>query len=128
MNTATKLNLADGPGFSEVQRAVRSMFKVRKAVRSHFGEAGLSEAAWNLILVLYGFDAAPSAWHVRSLAQRAGVPYRTAARSLAKLQETGFVALSPDQANRRCVRVRLTLKGYEALERSFVDAQYLTSC
>lgn len=109
-----------------IRGAARDILRLRKAAKNYFGKSVLSDPAWNLILALYSVDNPPRGCHVGTVAKRADIPHTTAIRWLGKLEREGLVSLTPDKVDKRAVRVELTAKANDAMQRSFGAARLLT--
>lgn len=106
-----------------MQDAARYVLRLRKATKAYFGKTVRCEAAWHLLLALYAVEGARKGSNIGSVARRADVPRSTALRWLARLEREGLVELTPDQSDKRAVRVQLTTSGVEAIQRSFLAAR-----
>jgi len=85
----------------------------------------MSEPAWALMLSLYTFGRRDRI-SVASMAKRAALPATTASRWLRQLHRDGYINLLSDGRDKRALRVALTAAGSEAMNRTFVDAQFIT--
>ena len=111
---------------TDMRNAARDILRLRKAAKTYFGKAVLSEPAWNLILALYASENSARGCHVGTVGARADIPNTTTLRWFGKLQRAGFVSLARDKDDKRAVRVELTAKAHDAMHRSFGAARLLT--
>lgn len=114
-------------GFSEIEARATAVhvLRLRMAARSYFVPSSMSEPAWTLMLSLYTFGRTGRT-SVASMAKRAALPPTTASRWLRQLHRDGYINLLSDGRDKRALRVALTTAGSEAMNRTFVAAQFIT--
>ncbi len=89
-----------------------------RAMRSARGRLGAdAELTLSQLHLLEPLVEAGTPLAIGELAEAAGVSAPTATRMLAGLEQAGLVARRRDDADRRCVHVRLTGDGRERVER-----------
>lgn len=103
--------------FARVQAA-----KKERALRAKYLSSELfAEPAWHILLELYSFELISVVVSESELASRISVPATTTAFWTKVLEAQGVIAREVDSDDARQVRVSLTKKGLEALDRYFSD-------
>jgi DNA-binding MarR family transcriptional regulator len=115
-----------GRSAAAARKAADYVLRVRKAAKSCFGPPPPTDAAWNVLLALYTGHSGRKGSHIAAIASRAEIPRTTALRAIMKLQESGYVSLSPDPRDKRAMRVRMTDRGIDAMRRCFVAARFVS--
>jgi DNA-binding MarR family transcriptional regulator len=108
---------------SDSELAARRLLRVRQERARHFAPVEMVDAAWDLLLVLFGARKAATTMRVGDLAALARVPRTTAVRWLRQLETHGFVCLAGDPDDKRAVRAELTERGGKAMKASFAAAK-----
>jgi DNA-binding MarR family transcriptional regulator len=109
---------------SDAHSIARGLLKVRKARHSHLPNAAISEAGWGLLLALFSMDRDVGFCAERRLAEIADVSRTTTLRWIQRLEDAGLVTRTLSPTDKRTVRVRLTERGREAIERCFDAASW----
>ena len=109
---------------SDAHSIARGLLKVRKARHEHLPNAAISEAGWGLLLALFSMDADAGSCPERRLAEIADVSRTTTLRWLQRLEEAGLVSKTVSPTDKRTVRVSLTERGRDAIERCFDAASW----
>ena len=114
-------------GFSEIEARATAghILRLRRAARSYFVPSSISEPAWTLMLSLYTLGQTDRT-SVGSIAKRAQLPTTTTSRWLRQLHHDGYISLLSDGRDKRALRVAITTAGTEAMNRTFVAAQFKT--
>lgn len=97
-----------------VQRAQEILANRRRRIR-FFGRAMFSEAAWEMLLLLYVSDSGPR-HTVSKFAKLAGYSKSTAIRWIDYLAQHQLIVREPHPTDMRSAYVSLSSKGREALE------------
>jgi len=109
---------------SDAHSIARGLLKVRKARHKHLPEAAISEAGWGLLLALYSMDSDAGSCAERRLADIADVSPTTTLRWIQRLEDAGLVSKMSTPTDKRVVRVSLTDRGRNAMNRCFEAASW----
>lgn len=110
----------------DAEATARYILSLRKSARSVTLGKYFSEIAWTILLALYGHKGA-NKLSVTSLAAHVDIPRSTAVRSIIKLQQDGYVIVTPDKRDKRASRVQLTPAGLKAVRHTFLAASTMRS-
>lgn len=99
---------------------VRRLYEERRERDRCFPPGLFGEPAWDLILALFVARHEGRSMSVRSACEAAGAPKTTGRRLLARLEESGLIAVRRANGARKGLRVELTEEGCDRL------ADYLT--
>lgn len=109
---------------SDAHSIARGLLKVRKARHRFLPQEAISEAGWGVLLALFSMDRDAGSCAERRLADIADVSRTTTLRWVTRLEQTGLVERTVSPTDKRIVRVRLTERGREAMERCFEAASW----
>jgi PAS domain S-box-containing protein len=100
--------------FRLLERA-KAIVRVRRARDRLLGRAVVGEPAYDLLLALYVSANRRRGVPLTILARSAKVPYSSALRWIAYLEDKGFVSRSQSSSDRRVILIRLTESGVAVL-------------
>ena len=109
---------------SDAHSIAQGLLKVRKARHRYLPKAAISEAGWGVLLALFSMDNDAGSCAERRLAEIADVSRTTTLRWVQRLDEAHLVAREFSPTDKRIVRVRLTDRGRDAMERCFDAAAW----
>lgn len=105
-------NLRQGPLVSKAERLIRN----RQLRSNYFHRAMFSEAAWDILLVLYVTESAGTPQTQATLSKGLATPPTTVQRWVDYLEKEHLVRRDPHPTDRRTAVVSLLDKGRKALE------------
>ena len=103
------------------------ILKLRACRNELFGRSVFGEPAWDILLHLYDARLRARAEYITEVAAASGVPFTTALRWLACLEDRDWIEREIDLSDHRRSLISLSPKAVETMERFFNQPEFTKS-